>query len=364
MLIGDYLVGRGAFGNWQPTLAAGACVTACVALARVNLLAASLAASAASCTVSVAVGGSRLADYAPIVGYGSWPSIAELLGLAGLTIVALRALPPPAAAAAAVSLAAALAALSLARENGPYSDVFALLLVVFLATVVTIGLYVRALDTRREREAGLARQDERLTLARELHDVVAHHMSGIVVQAQAAQLVARREPESAMTALAKIENAGHDALTAMRAMVGTLRADSEPAPSAPAPTLADLDVLAAHSIDAGLPARIEMHGVSEGFPADVAVSVHRIVREALANARRHAAGATLVSVTITRSATGVRVLIRDDGAPRRPARSRAGYGLTGMAERAHGLGGTFAAGPDPRGGWRVEAELPVRGSQA
>jgi signal transduction histidine kinase len=93
--------------------------------------------------------------------------------------------------------------------------------------------------------------------------------------------------------------------------------------------------------------------------------VHRIVGEALANARRHAVDATRVSVSVTRTLAGVRVLVRDDGVPRRTGRPRpAGYGLTGMAERAYGLGGTFAAGPDPAGGWRVEAELPVERSDA
>lgn len=205
-----------------------------------------------------------------------------------------------------------------------------------------------------------ARRDERLELARELHDVVAHHVAGIVVQAQAARLVASKRPETVQDALAGIESAGADALIAMRRVVGLLRdADDAPGPTPGTERLSDLvDRFAGH-----VPA-VELHLPSENrepWPPEVSVTVYRIVQEALTNVVLHASGAGTVIVNVGDDTSGVTVEVTDDGPPGLFWSTRAdGFGLIGMRERVEALGGTLAAGPRPDGGWVVLAEIPLR----
>ena len=231
------------------------------------------------------------------------------------------------------------------------------------------GIYLRALDQRGELAAESARRDERLELARELHDLVAHHVTGIVVQAQAAQVVADRDPTAAGTALVRIEGAGKEALDAMRRLVGSLReADGTEgaAPIAPPVGLAGLDDLVAATEGTGLAVRLQVDDAArQGVPTTVAASAHRIVQESLTNARRHAVDATGALVDVRLDAGDLLVSITDDGRQPvgGPRNDRPGYGLVGMTERAHALGGDLVAGPvaPPAHGWSVWARLPLDG---
>jgi signal transduction histidine kinase len=237
-------------------------------------------------------------------------------------------------------------------------------LLIGLGGCVGGGLLLREIDRERVNETERARHDERIAIARELHDVVAHHVTGIVVQAQAAQLVADSRPAATASALASIEHAGSEALAAMRRMVGALRDDNADAPISPAATIRDLHDLAARSTALGLPVRLvidEAGELSRELPIELAVSIHRIIREALTNARQHAVGATVVDVSVARNGGQLDVTIRDDGRPLRGERRNGGFGLVGMAERVHALGGVFFAGPVAEGGWQVHARLPLGG---
>jgi signal transduction histidine kinase len=198
---------------------------------------------------------------------------------------------------------------------------------------------------------------ERGELARELHDTVAHHVSAIAIQAQAGRAVAATDPASAVETLAVIEAEASRTLHEMRAMVRVLRdgeaADAEPIPYGPQRGISDLSELTRMS-----PA-VQVHcgGDLAGLPQPVEVAVYRICQESVTNAIRHSLNATAVTVDVTGDDGVVRLRVHDDGEAARPA-TTVGYGLLGMAERAKLLGGACQAGPDPAGGWTVEAALP------
>ena len=250
-------------------------------------------------------------------------------------------------------------------------------LVFLLVVSIGTGLYFRSRDADRDRQVGYtvtsAKQAERLALARELHDVVAHHVTGIVVQAQAARLVADRDPDAAARALERIETSGTDALTAMRLLVGSMRGTEPaggPVEDATTDLVADLRAVAASFGEFDHGPRVDLRlDLPSAVPQEVGRSVLRLVQESLTNVVRHAAGATVVVVEVDSglgsAAAGdpaeMHVRVSDDGAGRRarPAAGVGGYGLIGMRERVELLGGTFGAGPTPTG-WRVEARLPLR----
>jgi signal transduction histidine kinase len=208
------------------------------------------------------------------------------------------------------------------------------------------------------------RRDERLTMARELHDVVAHHVTGIVVQAQAGQLVARKNPAKAGESLAGIEAAGTEALAAVRRVVGVLREDKGESAgdggqgvSAGRDRIADL-VWRFERI--GPPVHLELPAHEDLWPAEVAGAVHRVVQESLTNVVRHAEHARAVTVALSEVDGTVTVLVADDGESA-PIGVHGGYGIVGMRERVEALGGTLAAGPAPGGGWQVQGTLPLPG---
>jgi len=226
---------------------------------------------------------------------------------------------------------------------------------VFLMTPALVGASVRFWVTARQRRLEQMRSAERERLARELHDTVAHHVSAMVIRAQAGRVVAGRNPTAAVEALEGIEEDGARTLEDMRAMVAALRdggADADPVPQA---GVADLRRLV--RTPGGRP-RVDLRvdGELESLPPAVDAAVYRIVQESVTNALRHAVDATEVSIRVTGEPRRVRVTVRDDGA--RTGRGRDGYGLVGLQERAALLGGKLQAGPDAERGWRVEAELP------
>ncbi|GGL99692.1 sensor histidine kinase [Micromonospora yangpuensis] len=229
---------------------------------------------------------------------------------------------------------------------------------------VLAGWYLRTRDARHAREMRAvtvaAQLRERVALARELHDVVAHHIGGMVVQAQAAQAVAVPDPGAPARVLPVIERAGEGALSAMQRMVAMLQ-DVGGEPASPTTDLL-ADLRAATVTPAGATEVRLAVELAEPVPAAVATTVLRLVQESVTNARRYAVGAREITATV-RSADGtVRVQVRDDGRHTdRPSRSGGGgYGLVGMRERVHLLGGRFEAGRVPGAGWQVLADVPLR----
>jgi signal transduction histidine kinase len=226
---------------------------------------------------------------------------------------------------------------------------------IVLSIPVEAGLIVRYRGAARTRQIDEAKSRERVQLARELHDTVAHHVSAIAVQAQAGQAMAATNPERALEILSVIEDAASRTLAEMRTMVGSLRAGAD-AELTPQRGIADLPRLAR---DATGDVRVEVdmsRYVGSVGPA-VDAAVFRIAQESITNAVRHARHATNVLVCVDSDGADVRVMVTDDGDGGDATPGR-GYGLLGMAERAHLLGGQFEAGPVSPRGWRVSATLP------
>ncbi|WFE92973.1 histidine kinase [Micromonospora sp. WMMD987] len=236
--------------------------------------------------------------------------------------------------------------------------------VVLPVVAVVAGWVLRVRDARQARELRavvVATQlRERVALARELHDVVAHHIGGMVVQAQAAQAVALPDPGAPARVLPVIERAGAEALSAMQRMVAMLEdVDGDPV-TPPTDLLTDLRAAAVTSGDATA-VRLAVE-LAEPVPAAVATTVLRLVQESVTNARRYAVGAREITATVRAGDGRVHVRVRDDGRHTdRPRRSGGGgYGLVGMRERVQLLGGRFEAGRLPGAGWQVLADLPLR----
>ena len=209
---------------------------------------------------------------------------------------------------------------------------------------------------QREREAQQAVAGERRRIAREMHDVVAHSISIMVVQAGGARRILATDPERAERAAARIRHAGSDALAEMDILLGVL--ESVPGRE-PAATLDALDDLVARTREAGLPVTLEVRGTRRPLPAGAEQAVYRVVQEALTNAIKHAGGATTqVELTWGEDALELRVADAGDGGPG-PELAGAGHGLIGMRERIRVHGGELEAGPRPDGGFEVVARLPL-----
>ncbi|MET9412956.1 histidine kinase [Streptomyces klenkii] len=244
------------------------------------------------------------------------------------------------------------------RDLNPewFTALFSMLLVV----VGTYSLLLRGHATQRVRDLTAVRTAERLELARELHDLVAHHITGIAVQAQAARFTAVEGPAAA-GAFERIETSAGEALGAMRRLVSVLReGEAETEPVAGLPEVRALTEAFART---GPPVVLYIEqGLESWIPAEVAAGVHRVVREALTNIRKHAADATAVRIGIRGVPAGVELRIADDGrnAAALPEKARGGgFGLVGLSERAKAMGGLLRAGPAPEGGWEVTALFPV-----
>ena len=214
-----------------------------------------------------------------------------------------------------------------------------------------------ARETRR-RQAG----EERLRIAQELHDVVAHHMSLINVQAGVALHLAERRPEQVEAALRAIKDASKEALTELRSLIDVLRDAESPAPRAPAATLAALDDVVERTRHAGLVLTKTVTGQERSLPAAVELAAVRIAQEAITNVVRHA-GAARAVIVLDYGADVFTVRVEDDGrGGREAANLKQGNGIRGMSERAHALGGRLTVTASPQGGLLVEATLPTRGA--
>jgi signal transduction histidine kinase len=239
------------------------------------------------------------------------------------------------------------------------------------AIVVLTGALLGGYQVQRRRLAGrrLAEAQERGTvlterarIARELHDVVAHHMSMIAVRTETAPYRLTDLPESARTEFAEISQASREALTEMRRLLGVLRSDEPQLPTAPQPGLADLPELVASARAAGTEVTVDVDAALPELPAAVDVSAYRILQEALTNAARHAPGAA-VRVVVGGTAGDLSLSVRNDPSDVPPSDAGAGYGVRGMRERAAMLGGQLRAGPAGDGGFEVSAVLPLQAAR-
>jgi signal transduction histidine kinase len=213
-------------------------------------------------------------------------------------------------------------------------------------------------ERTRAEEALRRASEERMRIARELHDVVAHSISIINVQAGVALHLLERQPEAARPALEVIRQTSHDALRELRATLDVLRSVDDSDPRAPVPTLARLDELAATAAAAGVDLTVRVSGEARSVPRDVDLAAYRIAQESITNVARHARPAT-ATLAIDYRPDELVVEVADAG--RQTALpSRDGHGLIGMRERAASVGGRLEAGPKGEGGFRVRASLPLR----
>ncbi|MFF7215137.1 sensor histidine kinase [Streptomyces sp. NPDC008238] len=244
--------------------------------------------------------------------------------------------------------------------------VLALILALGGVIFAAAGLYLRMFQTSRQRRMIAAQQAQRTGIASDLHDYVAHHVTGIVVLAQAARTVAASKPEAVLPALERIEEAGDEAMTAIRRMVTLLREPDAHARLSPTGTIADIRSLAGHfTSDSGLEVRLRIEGEVDVVPIDVQSAVHRVVMEALTNVRKHAGDARSLDILVRRHGRpdAVTVEVSDDGRGRAGHTAGGGYGLKGLRERTAALGGSLTAGPRSPEGWRVQARIPTRGAR-
>jgi signal transduction histidine kinase len=260
---------------------------------------------------------------------------------------------------------AAVAAADLASSAGPAGNVKNT--VPFTVVTVVGMLLVRRIIGDRERRAQLAERErdvaareavveERARIARELHDVIAHNVSMMVVQAGAERRLVERG--STREVLESIEQIGRSALTEMRRLVGMLRSDADD-PLAPQPDLGDLPTLVTQVREAGLPVALQIEGERRELPAGVELSAYRIVQEALTNALKHA-GDARADVRVRYGPDSLELEIVDNGLGATDRASSGGHGLVGMRERAALYGGRLHAGRRPSGGFAVQVVLPIR----
>ncbi|HYH33260.1 MAG TPA: sensor histidine kinase, partial [Pseudonocardia sp.] len=235
------------------------------------------------------------------------------------------------------------------------------------AFVAGVELWRARRDRREQARATAAEADrrrgseERLRIARDLHDVLGHHVSLINVQAGVALYLMDDDPEQARSALTAIKQSSRDLLHEMRSTLGVLRGVDEEPPRQAVAGLARMDDLVDATRAAGLPVIVRVDGAPRELPPSVDTAAYRIIQEALTNARKHA-GPARASVLLTYTEDGLDMQIDDDGAGPTGARDgTGGNGLPGMRERAAALGGTLTAGPRPGGGFRVHAHLGTSG---
>jgi signal transduction histidine kinase len=292
-----------------------------------------------------------------VAAYGSW-SVA-LAGLAGVE-VALVAVQLTPGRTGVGTLVGNLGGVAAAWLLGQFAHNYR-------AYAARLEERTTELEQAREELARRAVVEERLRLARELHDVVAHAMSVIAVQSGVGAHVADTNPQEAAKALAAIEATSRAALEELRRLLGVLRQEDEPQGAlAPVPGLADLDSLLAEVGKAGLAVKLQINGTRPPLPAGVDLSAYRIVQEALTNVVKHA-GPAHAQVVVGYRDQDVTVEVTDDGrgwvTSASDGRVGSGHGLIGMRERVQAFGGELQTGPRPGGGFRVAARLPLAADQ-
>ena len=279
------------------------------------------------------------------------PILAECGALALVAGPVARSSPAPWALGLTVGVFSAQVVSNLVATDVAVAFVLTILVWASTAGAAGVGLYLRLAGAERDRALLDARNTERIEIARELHDTVAHHVTGMLIQAQAAQLLVHKDADRAEELMADVESAGNEVMGAMRQMVKTLR-DAEPASMNSSAAILDL-VTRAEA--AGLQVELELVDI----PPELGPTIVRLTREALTNVRKHSPRASTITIAIERTPSGIDWTVTNDGseASARPA-SNKGYGLVGMRERVETLGGTFTAGHTDAG-WVVAARLPT-----
>ncbi len=225
-------------------------------------------------------------------------------------------------------------------------------------------LAVQATELQHERQENAQRAvlDERVRIARELHDVVAHHVSLMGIQAGAARRVMGRQPDKAAEALSSVEASSRQAVVELHRLLGFLRRDGQNDELAPQPDLAQLADLVAQTSHGALAVDLTVEGEPRSLPPTLEVSAYRVIQEALTNAVKHSGG-TAATVRVIYTPTRLEIVVRDDGSAAvvPPLTKLGGHGLIGMRERVSLHGGHLRAGPDPKGGFAVHATFPLNG---
>ncbi|WP_030338503.1 sensor histidine kinase [Streptomyces sp. NRRL S-1022] len=293
------------------------------------------------------------ADHGASSAYGAFEPVALLIVLA---FTARRGAAAP-AAVGTVALIAAVVSRPLAVEVREGSVIVAFILTLIAVAVAGAAVTARLVAADRRQREYRIRLEQRMRLARDLHDYVAHHVTGMVVQAQGAGAIADKRPDLVPAALRRIEDTGAEAIVSLRRMVGALRADDPGAPVTPPGGMTAVRALVAGFGLVGVSVRLVEDGPTEQLPMDVAAIVHRVVMEALTNIRKHAPACRTVAVRVQAEQRHVTVSVDNDGAagPTAPP----GYGLTGLKERVTSAGGSLRTGAGGDGTWQVHARLPL-----
>jgi len=284
-----------------------------------------------------------------------------VIAVGAYTVGAYR--PAREVVAAAVWLNAALVAMLIAGSPGFGVPEFVTSVAVYAATMLagwtmqSRRLRLDAAERGQAEAAGRAAADERLRIAQELHDVVAHSLGVIAVQAGVGTHVLDADPAEARRALSNISRTSRSSLAEIRRLLGLVRGRESTAPFAPTAGLADLERLALEIAEAGLPVTLEVADDTSEVPPGVELAAYRIVQEALTNTLRHA-HAHQATVRLEARAGTVHLTVSDDGSGPNGRRGSSGHGLVGMRERVAVYGGSLEVGPGPDGGCRVDATLP------
>ncbi len=297
-------------------------------------------------------------------GIGGSFGLAESVGLLAVMFVVCRRGDTRWALGAVLLLGMAIGFMPMRAATSDEYIIIGLALGLVATAVIGLAVYLRMIESTRQRAMDSVRAEQRAEFARDLHDFIAHHVTGIVVQAQGARFIAEQDPRRVLLALEQIEAAGAETMASMRRMVGVLR-DPDARPDAPLAPLAGVDelgpLLEQFSAAGDVLARLHVDGTTMGIPVEVSTSAYRVVMEALTNIRRHAKDARVADVWVRRTPDWLLVRVANDGAAPRAAmpREAPGYGLVGLTERVRAVGGRITAGPGINGGWVVDAALPL-----
>ncbi|WP_306335373.1 sensor histidine kinase [Streptomyces sp. KL118A] len=342
-------------GSWLPLVSGPLAVAVLLVRGGPGIEARAAAAALASGALTLGLALGR-------VQVGSW-GLLESFALLALLTVTTRTARLPAGYVLCALLALAVAAAPVRTGFRSDAETFAFVLTVAAGGALALGGYLRSLDGRRALAVSATQEEERRRIARDLHDFVAHHVTGIVVQAQAARAIRDTSPEQLEPLLAGIEKAGTETLESMRRLVHVLRAEPG-ATTRPAGLLTELAALvAAHGDAATLEVSARVRAAA--LAPEVETSVHRVVQEALTNVTRHAPGADGIRVRVAVDEGQLVVEVSNGPSAqgramdRTPPGGRGGLGLIGLRERVSALGGGLEAGPLPDGGWRLRATLPA-----
>ena len=280
--------------------------------------------------------------------------IAFLAGAAAVFLLAQ--LPDPRQAVAGLAMAVGVEAIVV--HNDPRGQIGQFIFVSIIFTVIwVVGFSLGRKFAEADQRARDAVAEERARIARELHDVVGHSVSVMTVQASGVRRLLRPEQEREREALLTVERTGREALAEMRRMVGVLRRPEEAPALAPQPSLGHLDRLVEQAREAGLPVDLRVEGEAVELPAGVDLTAYRLVQEGLTNAIKHAR-ATRAEVVVNYGRAQIEVMVSDNGNGVGNG-AGGGHGLVGMRERVSVYGGELDAGPQPGGGYRLRAKLPV-----